>query len=148
MSAGNRVRAAHAPDATLFTNETGRHILATLAPDSCGAPGILARSRVVALDALVGTWVDVPGANVRVLPIASAHPDQIGQIHFGEGSIDEDLCALPESANGWLEGLTLAFLIDFLDDDGGSGVVPTRFVFGDGFESGDATAWSSIVGAP
>jgi hypothetical protein len=62
--------------------------------------------------------VQVPGSNVRVMAFCSMHPDQIGPFHFGEGSIDTEQCELPANAAGWLEGLTLAFLIDFLDTDG------------------------------
>ena len=46
------------------------------------------------------------------------HPAQVGPYHFGAGSIDADLCDLPAAASGWLEGQTLAFVIDFLDDNG------------------------------
>ncbi len=118
-------------------------MLAALAPDrpaGCtntpAAP--LARSRVIALDdefaskvdytnclgkkpagaPIEGSWVNVPGSNVRVMALCSMHPDQIGPFHFGEGSVDTEQCELPAAASGWLEGLTLAFLIDFLDADG------------------------------
>ncbi len=134
---------SRAPNATAYTNLTGRNILAALAPDrpaGCtNTPAIpLARSRVVALDdtlashvdytncpaqapsgaPLAGTWVQVPGSKVRVMAFCSQHPDQVGPFHFGEGSIDSEQCELPRAASGWLEGQTLAFLIDFLDDHG------------------------------
>lgn len=138
-----RIMTEHAPDATLFANRTARHVLAALAPDrapGCSGPAAavpIARERVVALDdpaasvvdyrgcpeqrpagaPLEGTWVQVPGARIRVLALCAAHPAQIGIIHFGEGSIDTDQCEPPVSANEWLEGQTLSFLIDFLDDD-------------------------------
>jgi hypothetical protein len=132
-----------APNAVAYTNLSGRNMLAALAPDrpaGCSntpaAP--LARSRVVALDdtfaskvdwtncasrkpqgvPLAGSWVAVPGSNVRVMAFCSMHPDQIGPFHFGEGSVDTELCDLPPNAAGWLEGTTLSFLIDFLDADG------------------------------
>ena len=65
-----------------------------------------------------GSWVTAPGGRVRVMAVCSEHPDQIGPIHFGEGSIDQEQCELPAGANGWLEGATVAFLIDFLDASG------------------------------
>lgn len=131
--------------ATLFSNMTARHILAALAPDQpakCNGspppPSLLDRKRVIAMDdpaasmvdyqncpdqrpdgaPLTGTWVDVPGANVRLLALCSMHPNQLGPIHFGAGSIDDDQCQLPPKASDWLEGQTLAYLIDFLDDGG------------------------------
>ena len=129
-----------APAATAYTNLTGRHVLAALAPDrpSCTntAPApALPRDRVVAMDdplashvdytncpaqrpagaPLEGTWLYVPNSNVRLTAFCSQHPAQIGPYHFGEGSIDQDQCVLPSAASGWLEGQTLAFVIDFLD---------------------------------
>jgi hypothetical protein len=133
-----------APNAVAYTNLTGRHILAALAPDrpagcanAAPVPG-LARERVIAMDdplashvdytncpdqrppgaPLEGSWVAVPGTHVRLMAVCSQHPAQVGPYHFGAGAIDEDQCELPEAASGWLEGQTLAFVIDFLDDSG------------------------------
>jgi hypothetical protein len=133
-----------APGATAYTNLTGRHVLAALAPDrpaSCTtapASPVLARDRVIAMDdplashvdytncpdqrpagaPLDGSWLAVPDSHVRVMAFCSMHPAQIGPYHFGVGSIDDDQCDLPAAAAGWLEGQTLAFVIDFLDGDG------------------------------
>ncbi|HSD86868.1 MAG TPA: hypothetical protein VLB44_05115 [Kofleriaceae bacterium] len=132
-----------APGAIAYTNLTGRHVLAALAPDRPGCSNaqptpMLARNRVIALDdalashvdytncpdqrpagaPLEGSWVDVPNSHVRILPVCSMHPAQVGPYHFGEGSIDQDQCSLPGAASGWLEGQTLALVIDFLDDNG------------------------------
>lgn len=132
------------PTATLYANRSAGHILAALAPDraaSCTGPAAspgLDRSRVVALDdpanshvdytncpdqqppgaPLEGSWVSVPGSHIRLMPVCTTHPPQIGTIHFGEGSVDADLCTLPTPASGWLEGQTLSYVIDFLGDDG------------------------------
>lgn len=133
-----------APQATTFTNLSGRHILAALAPDraaGCTGPAqtpAIARTRVIAMDdpmasyvdytncpalrpagaPMQGRWYDVPNSHVRVMAFCSMHPAQVGPFHFGEGSIDLDQCELPRAASGWLEGQTLAFVIDFLDDVG------------------------------
>lgn len=139
-----------APTATAYTNLSGRNMLAALAPErpaGCtNTPATpIARSRIVALDdalasrvdytncpqlappgaPLGGEWVDVPGSRVRVRAFCSMHPDQIGPFHFGEGSVDSEQCELPPAAAEWLEGRTLAFLIDFLDENG----APTMRVF-------------------
>jgi hypothetical protein len=128
-----------APNAVAATNMTGRHILAALAPDSCGTPPAnpLPRDRVIAMDdplashvdytncpdqkpdgaPLEGDWLQV-NAHVRLKAFCSMHPAQVGPYHFGAGAIDTDQCALPAPASGWLEGQTLAFVIDFLDDSG------------------------------
>ena len=132
-----------APSATAYTNLTGRHMLAALAPDrpTCAnapASPTLPRDRVIAMDdalashvdytncpaqrpagaPLEGSWLYVPNSNVRLMAFCSMHPAQVGPYHFGEGSIDQDQCELPRAAAGWLEGQTLAFVIDFLDDAG------------------------------
>lgn len=132
-----------APGAIAYTNLTGRHILAALAPDRPGCSNaqpmpMLSRNRVIALDdalashvdytncpdqrppgaPLEGSWVQVPNSHVRILPVCSMHPAQVGPYHFGAGAIDDDQCSLPSAAAGWLEGQTLALVIDFLDDHG------------------------------
>ncbi len=128
---------SQAPDARAITNLTGRHILAALAPDSCSSSPptpTLDRARVIAMDdpaanhvdytncplqgSGAATWLAV-SPHVRVMGFCSMHPAQIAGIyHFGEGSIDQDQCDVPAAASGWLEGQTLAYLIDFLDDAG------------------------------
>lgn len=134
---------SQAPAAVAYTNLSGRHMLAALAPDRPGCSNVvagpmLARNRVIAVDdelashvdytncaslkptgaPLEGRWMQVAGANVRLMPICSMHPAQVGPYHFGEGSVDEDQCELPSAASGWKEGLTISFVIDFLDDAG------------------------------
>lgn len=133
---------AIAPQATLYSNRSGRNLLAAFAPDraaACaGKPAqarTIPRSRVVAVDdsatsmvdytncadkkpagaPLEGRWMRVPGAHVRVLAVCSDHPAQIGPIHYGEGDVDDEQCTPPTNMNEWREGNTVAFLIDFLD---------------------------------
>ena len=67
---------------------------------------------------LEGAWVAVPGANVRIRALCSSHPAQFLGVHYGEGSVDVDACALPDRLADWLEGETLAYLVDFLGADG------------------------------
>lgn len=132
-----------APNAKAYTNLTGRHVLAALAPDrpTCTnepqSPTI-DRSRVIAMDdplasytdytncpdqrpdgaPMQGQWLQVSD-HIRLQAFCSMHPAQVaGVYHFGAGSIDTDQCTLPAAASGWLEGQTLAFVIDFLDDAG------------------------------
>jgi len=135
---------SRAPNASTITNLTGRHILAALAPDraasctSAPASPTIDRTRVVAMDDPFdnhvdytncpsqipagsdghATWLQV-NPHVRVMGFCSQHPAQVGGVyHFGAGSIDSDQCDLPPAAAGWLEGQTLAYVIDFLDDLG------------------------------
>jgi hypothetical protein len=131
-----------APNATLYANRTAKHIFAALAPDrapACTGPAqtpTIDRSRIVAMDEPNASYVDwtncmdqkpggapvegtwVTQGHVRFKAFCSMHPDQIGPFHFGPGSINTDQCNLPSAASEWLEGATLAFVIDFLDDAG------------------------------
>jgi len=131
-----------APNATLFSNRSAKNILAAWAPDrgpACAGkpptPKSILRERVIALDdptkstvdyrncpsqkpegaPLEGKWVDVPGANLRVLAVCSEHPDQIGPVHYAPGHVEEEQCTPPRRMDNWKEGATLAFLVDFLD---------------------------------
>ena len=135
--------ATKTPNANVYANLTAKHIFAALAPDrpaSCTdpAPFTIARDRIVAMDEpnasyvdwtncmaqkpggapVEGTWATAPGGRVRMKAFCSMHPDQIGPFHFGEGAINTDQCNLPSAAAEWLEGATLAFVFDFLDDKG------------------------------
>ena len=133
---------ARAPNATLFSNRSARNLLAAYAPDrsaKCAgnaAPAdTILRTRVVAVDddlASVldwnncldnkpasaptdGKWLPVPGATLRVLAVCSEHQAQIGPVHFGEGDVVEEQCAPPKNMKEWKEGVTVGFLVDFLE---------------------------------
>lgn len=67
-----------------------------------------------------GAWVAVPGSHVRIRALCSNHPDQFLNIHFAPGCVDADLCSPATAAGDWKEGLTLAYLIDFLDPASGA----------------------------
>jgi L-ascorbate metabolism protein UlaG (beta-lactamase superfamily) len=130
-----------APDARIYGNRSMQHILAAFAPDRSPACGgtpaqavTITRDRVFAFDDEAadvvdrrvcadviggpGAWVPIPGARVRVRALCSEHPAQFIGYHFGLGSVDTDQCEPPPSAGNWLEGQTLAYLIDFLDPSG------------------------------
>ena len=64
-----------------------------------------------------GSWIEGDGFRLRAL--CSTHPAQfLGIIHFGEGCVEETWDRPPTSAGDWLEGATVSWLVDFLDDDG------------------------------
>ncbi len=65
-----------------------------------------------------GTWIDVPGARIRFLPLVSGHADHLAGVHFFGGVAPPDPARCPRMATDWLEGRTLAYLIDFLGPDG------------------------------
>jgi L-ascorbate metabolism protein UlaG (beta-lactamase superfamily) len=133
-------------DATIYGNEAVANILAAFSPEPSEEctdredptePFWVPTDRVVNVDEFVdfqncgtaepcvdysptdaGEWIPVEGTQIRIKPICSTHPDQFWVIHFGQGCINEPQCAAPSLASDWLEGTTLAWLIDFLDDAG------------------------------
>jgi hypothetical protein len=72
---------------------------------------------------------EAPG--LRIWPVLSEHshqfrfrvpllPDRLlPPVHLWRGTVLQDLPALPERPGDWVEGTTLAYLIDFLDPAGG-----------------------------
>ena len=102
------------PEAPILGSATLVH---TLAP-------AIDRDRLWAMNDLAGdvtrpgSWVELPGCPIRVLPILSEHAPHFAGIKVMGGTYDEDLDALPTRAWGWVEGQTLAYLIDFLNPDG------------------------------
>src|SRR5690606_26770795 len=65
----------------------------------------------------VGRWIRY-GDRVRVMPLRSRHGPHLYGITLYRGSIDTPLREPPRRAPGWVDGRTLAFLVDFLEDDG------------------------------
>jgi L-ascorbate metabolism protein UlaG (beta-lactamase superfamily) len=68
-----------------------------------------------------GAWVEVPGLSLRLRALCSMHPPQfLGVVHFGEGCMAAPVESPPLAAADWLEGSTLAYLVDVLDRDTGA----------------------------
>lgn len=66
----------------------------------------------------MGTWVYSKDKSVRVLAIKSAHLPHLFGIHFYEGAYNKDsLTHYPIKANDFKQDETLAYLIDFLDEN-------------------------------
>jgi L-ascorbate metabolism protein UlaG (beta-lactamase superfamily) len=68
---------------------------------------------------LAGRWIQVPGSRVRIRALCSSHPPQIlSSIHLWPGCIHHPRFAPPSSSEDYQEGETIAYLIDFLAEDG------------------------------
>ncbi len=107
------VAARRAPNATVYVNQTGAHILAAALPSS----------RTVAVNAAAGTpeapgrWIPV-GSGIRFMAIETLHAPHFPGLALYDGTIDAPLQELPSRASGWKGGVAYAFLIDFLDVTG------------------------------
>ena len=63
-----------------------------------------------------GTFIFTEDRKIRILPIHSSHPAQVGFIHLFTDHVKIDRKTPPTRSWHYQEGITLAFLIDFLDD--------------------------------
>lgn len=104
-----------APDARVYGSRTTERLLA-----SCG--DVADRVEEVEGRAATwrepGAWIDVPDARIRFLPIRSEHADHLPGVHYYPGDAPADLSRCPALARQWVEGLPLAYLIDFLGPGG------------------------------
>ncbi|MCD8524171.1 MAG: hypothetical protein LRY72_18210 [Saccharospirillaceae bacterium] len=64
-----------------------------------------------------GEWVYSRSGRIRIMALESFHAPHFMGIKFMQGTYKEPRESLPWHAFGWKEGQTLAFLIDFLDQN-------------------------------
>ena len=100
-----------APDAVHLGSKTMAH---TFAPNALDHP-LVALNPKVATPQDEGTWWVHPSGDFRVLPILSGHPSQYLFIHLFTKELTTDRKKPPRKAAHYQEGMTLAFLLDFLD---------------------------------
>lgn len=110
---------ARAPRAVIYGNETVARQL---------VPFGLAPGRVRTIEdaekgdvARPGRWIEV-GEGVRIMPLVSDHAPHFAGILLYSGVRTREMSSPPRSANDWLAGETIAFLIDFLNADGSVGL--------------------------
>lgn len=112
------IAARLSPRARLMVNTTGAHTVAPMA-EELG----LARGRVVDVSPLAadvrggGEWIDV-GPDLRVLPVRSDHAPHFAGMTLYDGERSAEMPSAPRSAEEWLAGRTLAFVVEVLGPDG------------------------------
>lgn len=109
-----RVARRHAPRARILGNRTVAHTLS-------GWSGLADRVDVPEPDDVgdletVGRWLRY--GDVRIMPLRSYHAPHFNGYTLYQGTLDRPLEEEPRRADQWLDGNTLAFLIDFLDAEG------------------------------
>jgi L-ascorbate metabolism protein UlaG (beta-lactamase superfamily) len=110
---------ARAPRAVVYGTATVAHQLAPF-----GLPA--GRVRVIASSELgdverMGTWIPLaPGA--RVMALRSDHAPHFAGVTLYSGVRRRDMQREPAAADEWLDGETVAFLIDLLNRDGSVGL--------------------------
>lgn len=104
----------HAPSARIYGNRSAINLLA---PHPHFAGRIEAVDDAAATSTKPGAWIPVPGTRVRFMPLVSEHaPHFCGHVKLYSGSVPTP--RKPRTARDWREGQTLAYLIDFLSEDG------------------------------
>ncbi|NCG17811.1 MAG: hypothetical protein GWP91_02210 [Rhodobacterales bacterium] len=107
------------PSAQVVASESVAH---QYAPEPVGRPFVSAEAHLATAD-VPGAWIQLDG--IRVLPVLSGHPPQWLFFHLYRKSLDKPSKHAPRRAGDFQEGTTLAFIIDWLDDQG----KPTHRVF-------------------
>ena len=105
-----------APKAVVYGSKTMGHIMSAAVD----------KSRIVTIDTHAakggspGQWIYNQNRTIRFMAIESEHaPHFVGIKFLPEGPYKKDLKRLPRTVFGWVEGETYAYLIDFLDEQGG-----------------------------
>lgn len=119
-----RVAQRHAPEARVLANRTTANLygtwsgLAERMDVTNGHEGTVQRA---------GRWFPY-GPRIRVMPLRSRHAPHFDGLTLYQGTADIPRTSAPRSAGEWLDGETIAFLIDFLD---GQGAVEYRIYYQD-----------------
>ena len=99
-------------DCFVLGSKTLKH---TFAPNHLSTPFVICNDDV-ATESSVGKWWVHPSGRFRVLPILSAHPNQYLFFHLYKRKVNEDRETIPSKVHHYQEGMTFAFLLDFLDE--------------------------------
>lgn len=100
----------------IIGSKTVRH---TIAPFRLPHP-IIEVNEIMAGPAIDGEWLSLDQGRVRVLPIKAGHPNHVWFVHLWNKELSGDLTEKPSKGKHWQEGVTLGFLIDFMEADGES----------------------------
>lgn len=104
------------PAAPVIGSKTMRH---TIAPFHLPHPVIEVNETMAGPDR-PGKWIELDEGNIRVLPIKAGHPDHVWFVHLWNKELTQDLTEKPTKGKHWQEGVTLGFLMDFMDPKSGS----------------------------
>lgn len=102
-----------ADDAVFLGSETLAH---TFAASPLTHPLVTLNQQVATKTTPGQAWVH-PGGGLRIRPILSGHPPQWAFFHLFPHRVSAPRTQPPTRVNHYQEGITLAYLIDFLDGD-------------------------------
>jgi len=106
----------HAKKAMVYGSKTMGHIMAAAVDKS----RIVTVGKCAAKGKTPGQWIYNQDRTIRFMAIESEHAPHFAGIKFlPEEPYNKDLKRLPRTVFGWVEGETYAYLIDFLNEQGG-----------------------------
>lgn len=116
------IKKEHLPNAKIYGSDTMKNTLAAF-------PALVGTDDAVSVEKVAWSVSDPEfpekapewqkaGPRLRFLALKSEHAPVIFGLKFFEGSYNAPLRERPTTAYGWLEGQTLAYLIDFMSADG------------------------------
>ena len=109
-----RVALKHAPSARIVGSKTVKNTLGTWSGVGDRVDEV---NDIAGDESTVGTWMSY-GAGVRIMALRSLHAPHFEGYTLFKGSRVRSLNAEPRWAAEWLDGMTHAYLIDFLNPDG------------------------------
>ena len=101
------------PTAKVLGSQTLKHTFAAQLPQD---QFVVCNPHVASIDH-PGTFLYSHNKKMRILPIESSHPAQVGWIHLFRDRLKKDRKTPPSRSWHYQEGITLAFLIDFFDEN-------------------------------
>ena len=101
------------PNAIILGSQTLQHTFAPLNLER----SIVDVNENVATQNQMGRWWYHPNRRIRILPILSKHPNQYLFFHLFTKKLNKDRVSEPKKVFHYQEGLTFAFLMDFIDDN-------------------------------
>ena len=102
------------PETTpLVANQTAKHILSYY---NLPQP-IVVMNDSLGTNEKPGVWVYSADSTMRTMAFKSMHPPHIAGLNLMNKRYSEDLVAEPLLASDWQEGKTMAFMVDWLEQD-------------------------------
>ena len=98
------------PTARIYASQTLKHVFAQVPLGRA----IIPMNEVAATPQKSGEWQLSSCGRLRILPILSGHPNQWLFFHLWQERLNQDLTEKPIYASDFQEGITLAFLVDYL----------------------------------
>jgi ribonuclease BN (tRNA processing enzyme) len=104
----------HIPATTpLVANQTAKHILSYY---KLPQP-IVAMNDSLGTNEKIGVWTYSVDSTMRTMAFKSMHPPHIAGLNLMNKRYTQDLEAEPLLASDWQEGKTMAFMVDWLEED-------------------------------